>query len=98
MNPTVAKNEVAYELYSDARAEAMRGFGIAWQMPDEMRKQYEGYGIDLEKASGEQHHLLPAPAVFLLDTEGKILFEYVNPDYKVRLESDILLAAANALK
>ena len=98
LQPTVAKNEVGYELYSDARAEVMKGFGIAWQMPAEMRKQYAGYGIDLEKAAGEDHHMLPVPAIYMMDTDGKVLFQYVNPDYRVRLESDILLAAAKALQ
>jgi len=33
------------------------------------------------------------PSVFLLDTDGKVLFHYVNPDYKVRINGDLLLAA-----
>lgn len=98
LKPTVAKNEVGYDLYSDARAEAMKGFGIAWQTQAEMREQYKGYGIDLEEASGEQHFMLPVPAVYLVDTDGKVLFQYVNPNYRERLESDILLAAAKALQ
>ncbi len=31
-----------------------------------------------------------------LDTDGKVLFPYVNPDYKVRIDWDLLLAAARA--
>ncbi len=76
----------------------MKGFGIAWRTPEEMREQYKGYGIDLAKASGEEHGLLPVPAIFLVDTDGRVLFSYVNPDYKVRLEPAILLAAAQSLK
>ena len=36
------------------------------------------------------------PAVYVLDTEGVIQFEYINPNYKVRLDADILRAAAKA--
>jgi peroxiredoxin len=39
---------------------------------------------------------LPAPATFLIGSDGIIRFEYTNPDYKVRLHPDVLLAAANA--
>jgi hypothetical protein len=39
---------------------------------------------------------LPAPAVFIVSGKGQILFQYVNPDYKVRLHPEILLAAAKA--
>ena len=37
---------------------------------------------------------LPVPAVFVIDGKGTIIFHYVHPDYKVRLDIDLLLAAA----
>lgn len=37
---------------------------------------------------------LPVPAVYLVDREGTITFHYVHPDYKLRLHSELLLAAA----
>jgi peroxiredoxin len=55
-----------------------------------------GFSIDLEEYAGAKHHLLPAPAVFIVSGKGQILFQYVNPDYKVRLHPEILLAAAKA--
>ena len=39
---------------------------------------------------------LPVPAVFIADTNGQIKFQYVNPDFRVRLAVDVLLAAAKA--
>ena len=50
----------------------------------------------LEGSSGETHHVLPAPATFIIGTDGIIQFQYTNPDYKVRLHPDVLLAAARA--
>ena len=90
--------EIGYTIYSDASLQASRGFGIAFKMPDEMVEKYKGYNIDLEAASGESHHVLPAPATFLIGTDGVINFSYVNPDYKVRLAPSVLLAAAEAYK
>lgn len=83
-----------YRLLSDASMEAAREFGIAFRVDDETFKKYQGYGIDLEKSSGYDHHQLPVPSVFLIGTDGKISFAYSNPDYKVRLSTDKLLAAA----
>ncbi len=54
------------------------------------------FGIDLEEASGETHHLLPVPSVFLVSEQGRIVFEHVDPNYKVRVDPDVLLAAAEA--
>ena len=39
---------------------------------------------------------LPVPAVFIADPKGQIKFQYVNPDFRVRLAEDVLLAAAKA--
>ena len=32
--------------------------------------------MDLEEASGRDHHLLPVPAVFIIDREARIRFRY----------------------
>jgi peroxiredoxin len=98
MKPTIDKHELGFTLLSDAKLEATEGFGLAFRMPDEGVERYKGFGIDLEDASGETHHVLPVPAVYLIGPDGKVLFSYVNPDYKVRLEPSILLAAAQALE
>ena len=51
--------------------------------------------INFEQASGEKH-LLPVPSVFIIDTDGMIKCEYVNPNHKVRLKLELLLAIAKA--
>ena len=81
---------------SNAATSATRAFGLAFRVDDELNERYLGFGIDLEKASGENHHVLPAPATYIIGTDGIINFAYINPDYKVRLHPDILLAAARA--
>lgn len=90
--------DIGYTIYSDSSLSATRSFGLAFQMPDEMVEKYKTYNIDLEKASGETHHVLPAPATYIIGTDGVINFAYINPDYKVRLAPSILLAAAEAYK
>ena len=75
---------------------AARALGIAFRMDDATLERYKGCGIDLETASGETHHLLPVPSVFIVGKDGLIKFTYVNPDYKVRVAPDVLLAAARA--
>ncbi len=89
---TVQKEQVSYRLLSDSEMTAAKAFGIAFKVDDATIERYKGYGIDLQEASGQNHHLLPVPAVFLVNTDGIITFEYVNPDYKVRLDPDVLVA------
>jgi len=90
------KEKISYTLLSDSLMVAAKAFGIAFQVDDATIEKYKGYGIDLEKSSGQNHHLLPVPAVFIVGTDGKINFVYVNPDYKVRLTPEVLVTAAKA--
>ena len=53
-------------------------------------------GIDLEKASGQDHLQLPVPSVFLVEPGGLIRWVYSNPDYEVRPENAALLEAARS--
>jgi len=80
-------DKLGYQLLSDSEAVAAKAFGIAFQVEDDLVRKYkDSYQIDLEAASGQTHHILPHPAVFVTGTSGKIRFAYVNSDYKVRLE------------
>lgn len=94
---SIEKAELDYQLYSDSAAQAIEGFGIGFKLDDGTLKKYADYGIDLEQSSGEKHHVLPVPSVFLIDAGGVVQFSYVNPDYRVRVSSEVILAAVDAL-
>jgi len=88
--------DIAYTIYSDAQLDATRAFGLAFRVSDETYNRYLTYDIYLEKVSGETHHVLPAPSTYIIGANGVINFQFTNPDYKVRLHPDVLLAAARA--
>ncbi len=89
---------LTYTLLSDSTMDAARAFGIAFKVTDDVFAKYKGFGVDLEAASGQTHHLLPHPAVFVVDKTGVIRFAHVNPDYKSRLDPAKILEAARAAK
>jgi len=92
LQETVAKDEIKYRLLSDASGDLAKAVGVAFKAP-------EKYGQHLLDASGGKNTgFLPVPSVFVLDTSGSILFEYINPDYKKRLDGELLLAVLRALK
>ena len=66
----------------------------AFQIDAETVERYRESGINLEKSSEQGHHLLPVPTVFLIGTDAVIDFQYVNPNYKVCLDPEMLLEAA----
>lgn len=95
LKETPNRGKLDYTLLSDSEMRAARAFGIAFQVPAEIVAKYKSeYQIDLEAASGQTHHLLPHPAVFIVDATGVIRFAHVNPDYKQRLDPAAILKAA----
>ena len=91
LQETAGKDEADYRLFSDASGELSRAAGIAFQAPENCGQRL------LDRSGGKNTGFLPVPAVFVLNTQGEILFEYINPDYKKRLSGDLLLAVLNAL-
>ncbi len=94
ISETVTNDELKYTVLSDNNSDASVAFGIAFKVDDATVEKYKGYNLDLDEASGNSNHILPVPSVFILDTKGKIKYEYVNPDYKVRLDENKLLEEA----
>lgn len=94
LRETMAKHRMKFHLLSDSKMAASRAFGIAYSVDDPTLRLLAQHGIDLEAASGEKHHELPVPAVFIVDAGGVVQFEYINPDYSVRLHPEVLLAVA----
>jgi peroxiredoxin len=85
-----------YMFLSDSYNIGSQAFGVAFRVSDELNKQYKAMGTDIEAASGWKDHVLPIPAVFIIGSDNVIKFEYANPDFRVRLDNDVLVAAAKA--
>lgn len=89
--------DYGYQLLSDSSMTLSKAFGLAFRVDAATYEKYIGYGIDLEDASGATHHLLPVPAVYLIDREGQIRFAHWDADYKQRLSPERLLEEAEKL-
>lgn len=86
--------KLGYQLFSDAKMLGARKLGIAFRVDDMTYQLYrDHFQLDLEEKSGEVHHELPVPAVFLIDEAGSIQYRYFNPDYKKRLTRKGLMEA-----
>ncbi|MFO8001747.1 MAG: peroxiredoxin-like family protein [Marinilabilia sp.] len=90
---TDEEKELNYRLFSDGEGKLSKAVGIAYQGP-------EKYGDMLKKSSDglNDEGFLPVPAVFVVDDQGVIHFEYINPDYTTRLSGELLLAVLKTLK
>ena len=92
LKKSIAKNELDYDLYSDGDASLMKAMGIAFEAP----KKYSNM---LLKHSGDKNaDVLPVPSLFLVGVDGKIIYEYVNADYKTRLSPEELIKKLESLR
>ena len=89
--------DLDYRVYSDADAQAAIAFGIAFKAADKTINGRLAKGQDIADSSMLRHGVLPVPAVYAIDRDGKIAFSFVESNYRVRLPADELLAAAQEL-
>lgn len=86
------------QVLSDSDLVAAQAFGLAFKVDPAMQTKLKQYGIDIQKASGRDHLSLPVPAVYLIDSEGKVSFSYANPDYTQRMGKEVIRAVAKGQK
>jgi peroxiredoxin len=88
------KEKVDYHILSDSSMEAARAFGVAYRLNDETVKKMLALGVDLNATQGTNNHELPVPSIFIVDRSGVIRFRHYDANYRVRLDSASVLAAA----
>lgn len=99
LKTSLDKHGINYALLSDRDMKVTRRFGLAYRLDPETLSKMKGFGVDLEKSTGNSLHELPVPAAYVVDTKGLVHFVYYNADIKVRVNPDELLKAAKgALK
>lgn len=59
---------------------------MAWELPQDLRDVYLGFGIHLPASNGEPSWTLPLPARYIIDTSSVIRYARVEADYIHRPE------------
>lgn len=95
---TQAKNALKFEVLSDVGGKAARAFGLDFRIDGELRAIYERFGNDLAKRNGDDSWLLPIPASFVIDRDGRVAWAHVDADYTARADPREAIAALRRLK
>ncbi len=102
LQKSITKAKLSYKLLSDYNSQVSQAFGLAFYSSAEVTSRYLAkmkLQNPLQKnAAGEPRLVLPAPAIYVIDSQGLVHFQYVNPNYKVRLAPELLLHAAQLVK
>ncbi len=97
LSESLDSHNMKYTLLSDSDLSLGRELGIVFRKEQEQVERLREHGMDIEEYSGQDHNLLPVPAVFIVGTGGELKFTFVHPDYRIRLDSTVLVTAARSL-
>lgn len=92
-------NEFDVIRLSDHKLQAISAFGLGYFLPDNVAADYrDKLGANLTTLEGTEKVVLPVPAAYVFDTSGLVQFQYVNPNYRVRVSPQLLYYAAQIAK
>jgi peroxiredoxin len=86
------KNELAFEVLSDAGNGVARRYGLVFRVLPEIRELYEGpMNVILPVYNGDDSWELPVPGTFVVGTDAIVRYAFVDTDHTRRAEpSDVL--------
>ena len=89
--------EFAFPILSDMGNAVARRFGLVFAMPDDLRQLYLKFGIDLPGFNGDETGELPLPGLFIIGTDGKVVYAFAREDYRYRAEPSELIRVLEGL-
>lgn len=88
---TREKNELTFDVFTDQGNLVAKSFGLEFQLAEELRPLYAGWGLDLPAHAGEDTFKLPLPATYIIDQDGNVQYAFTDTDYTKRAEpSDVV--------
>ena len=91
------KHDLQFEVLSDLHNVVAHQYGVVFSLTPEVHKIYEE-SFKLSEYNSNENGELPLAATYVIDTDGKVTYAFLHPDYRVRAEVDDILAALQALK
>ncbi len=85
------KNQLDFTLLHDKDNTYAKQIGISFSLQDFIVPTYVQIGIDLKSFNANTDNTLPAPAVFIVNNEGTIIYRFMDINYmnRVNLEGMI---------
>lgn len=92
------QNKLDFTVLSDPKLMVSRQFGIVYEMPKVVNEAVLELGFDIAKYNRTEKAELPLSATYVIDKKGKIVYAFLDPDYKHRAEPAEIFAVLKKLK
>jgi len=90
---TAEKNALRFSVLSDRGNTVASAFGLVYSLPEELREALRSNGKALPAMNGDESWELPVPATFVIGTDRRVAFSFVEIDYRRRLAPEDLIVA-----
>lgn len=86
---------IKFTLLTDDKLALSKSLGLAYFLDKKTEAMYrDKLGVPFIDVKGDKRVALPVPAVYIIDKTGVVHFQYVNPNFRLRLNEQVLLTAA----
>jgi len=87
---TSEKHDLKFEVLSDVGNKIGKEYGIVFTLTNDVANAYnESFGIN--EYNGDDSNELPLAATYIINEDGKIIYAFLDEDYRNRAEPDELI-------
>ena len=91
-------SNAAFPILSDRDGKVALRCRIAFTVPQQYRAAYRELGLPKPMTVGPNAWRVPIPATYVIDTSGRIVLSYLDPDHTTRLEPAEIIRALDRLQ
>ena len=93
IDSTIAKTGATFPILYDEDMKIANNYHVTFQVDERTIARYKNAGIDLLQTNNQKKQAyLPVPAVYIVNTEGSVVFRFFEQDYKKRVSVKEILA------
>lgn len=93
---TAESNELEIVALHDKNSQVAKNYGILFELPSTIVPMYRDR-LKLPEANGNSEMALPLAATYVINSDGKITYAFLDADYKKRAEPSEVVAAVKSL-
>ena len=82
---TKEKNNLDFQVLTDKNNNVAKKYKVVYTLTDEVKEYYET-GFGLSAYNGNKDGELPLAATYIIGTDGKITYAFLDADYRNRAE------------
>ena len=89
----VEDKKLTFQILSDPGNEVADMYAIRYNLPEDLKKVYMNFGINLHEYNGDNSWTLPLPTRLIIDQAGVIRYAEINADYTDRPDPEETIEA-----